>query len=78
MALAMGFLRKDIAIGMLGALSLTAKQLTVAATVLAMFFPCVAAFAVLTKELGLKDMLKSVLIMLASSIVVGGVLNMIM
>ncbi|MDP8257880.1 MAG: ferrous iron transporter B [Candidatus Aadella gelida] len=78
MALAMGFLRKDVAIGMLGPLSLTAKQLTVAATVLAMFFPCVAAFAVLVRELGVKDMLKSVLIMLISSIVVGGALNVVM
>ncbi len=77
-ALAVGFLRKDVALGMLGALNLTAKQLTVAATVLAMFFPCIATFAILGKELGIKDLFKSVLIMLISSVVVGGVLNLIL
>ncbi|MCK4881510.1 MAG: ferrous iron transporter B, partial [Candidatus Omnitrophica bacterium] len=59
-------------------LNLTAKQLTVAATVLAMFFPCIATFAVLVKELGVKDMLKSVFFMLISSVLVGGVLNAIL
>ena len=77
-AMTIGFLRKDVAIGMLGTLNLTAKQLTVAATVLAMFFPCIATFAVLVKELGVKDMLKSVFFMLISSVLVGGVLNAIL
>ena len=77
-AITVGFLRKDVAVGMLGTLDLTAKQLTVAATVLAMFFPCIATFAVLVKELGVKDMLKSVFIMLMGSLVVGGVLNVIL
>lgn len=76
--LAIGFLRKDVAIGMLGTLGLTAKQLVIAATVLAMFFPCIATFVILFKELGVKDMLKSVLIMLISSLVVGGLLNLIL
>ncbi|MFQ6040961.1 MAG: nucleoside recognition domain-containing protein [Candidatus Poribacteria bacterium] len=60
-ALIMGFLRKDIAVGMLAPLGLTAKQLTIASTVLAVYFPCIAAFVVLLKELGIKDMLKSAL-----------------
>jgi ferrous iron transport protein B len=63
---------------MLGPLNLTAKQLTIAATVLSMFFPCIAAFAVLVKELGVRDMLKSVLAMLISSLVIGGSLNAIL
>ena len=77
-AIAIGFLRKDVAVGMLGTLNLTAKQLTVAVTVLAMSFPCIATFIVLAKELGVKDMLKSVFIMIICSVVVGGVLNMIL
>jgi len=77
-ALIIGFLRKDVAVGMLAPLNLTAKQLTVAASVLAMFFPCIAAFVVLVKELGIKDMLKSVLAMLISSLVIGGLLNVIL
>lgn len=77
-ALAIGFLRKDVAIGMLGTLGLTAKQLTVAVTALAMFFPCIATFIVLLKELGTIDTLKSIGIMLISSLLVGGLLNAIL
>lgn len=77
-AIAVGFFRKDVAVGMLGTLNLTAKQLVVAATVLAMFFPCIATFVVLFKELGITDTLKSILVMLISSIVVGGLLNAIL
>ena len=77
-ALLIGFLRKDIAIGMLGPLSLTTKQLVIASTVLAIYFPCIATFAVLVKELGLKDMLKSASIMIATAILVGGILNLVL
>ena len=77
-AIAIGFLRKDVAAGMLGTLDLTSEQLVVAATVLAMFFPCVATFAVLWKELGTADTLKSIAAMVVSSLVVGGLLNAIL
>ncbi len=77
-AMTIGFLRKDVALGMLGTLDLTARQLVVAATVLAMSFPCIATFVVMFKELGITDTLKSVLVMLTSSLVVGGLLNAIL
>jgi len=38
----LGFLRKDIAVGMLAALDLTPKQLIISVTILAMSFPCIA------------------------------------
>jgi ferrous iron transport protein B len=76
-ALAVGFIRKDVAVGMLGAMNLTAGQLTVAVTVLAMFFPCVATFVVLWKELGWMDLLRIVLIMFISSLAVGTILNIV-
>ena len=41
-ALIMGFLRKDLAVGMLMPLGLTFHQLVVASMMLAMFFPCIA------------------------------------
>ena len=51
---------KDVAVGMLLPLGLTLKQLIIASVVLTMYFPCVATFAVLIKELGVKDyMVKS-------------------
>jgi len=77
-ALIVGFLRKDVAVGMLVPLGLTAKQLIIASVVLAMYFPCVATFTTLVKELGVVDMLKSAAIMVISSLVVGGLLNLIL
>jgi ferrous iron transport protein B len=76
-ALVIGFLRKDVAVGMLMPLSLSAKQLFIAATLLAISFPCVATFIVLWKELGLKDLIKAALIMIIVSIIVGGLLNFV-
>jgi len=77
-AIVIGFLRKDVAVGMLATLGLTAKELVVSVTVLAMSFPCIATFVILGKELGVKDLIKSVLIMLLSSLLVGGLLNLVL
>jgi len=77
-ALAIGFLRKDVAMGMLAPLSLTAEQLVVGSVVLAMFFPCIATFVILIRELGIINMLKSLGIMIISALVVGGLLNVIL
>jgi ferrous iron transport protein B len=77
-ALAVGFLRKDVAMGMLAPLGLTAKQLVISSTFLAMSFPCVATFAILARELGFKDMLKATGIMIASALIVGGLLNLVL
>ncbi|MFQ6032313.1 MAG: FeoB small GTPase domain-containing protein [Candidatus Zixiibacteriota bacterium] len=77
-ALIIGFLRKDVAVGMLLPLGLNLSQLIIASVVLTMYFPCVATFAVLIKELGIKDMLKSALIMISSALIVGGLLNLIL
>lgn len=71
-ALIAGFLRKDLAVGMLLPLQMTAKQLVIAITILAIYFPCVATFTTLMKELGIKDMFKATLIMLFTAFVVGG------
>ncbi|PKM99866.1 MAG: ferrous iron transporter B [Elusimicrobia bacterium HGW-Elusimicrobia-2] len=77
-ALVVGFLRKDVAVGMLAPLGLSVKQLVIASVVLTMYFPCVATFTVLIKELGIKDMMKSALIMIAATLFVGGILNLIL
>jgi ferrous iron transport protein B len=77
-ALAVGFLRKDVAMGMLAPLGLTAKQLVISSTFLAMSFPCVATFVILARELGVRDMLKATGIMIASALIVGGLLNLVL
>ncbi len=75
-ALVIGFLRKDVAVGMLAPLALTAGQLVVGSVVLAMFFPCIATFVILLRELGVANMLKSTSIMIAAALIVGTLLNL--
>jgi len=77
-ALAIGFLRKDVAVGMLAPLGLTANQLVISTTVLAMSFPCMATFVILARELGVRDMLKATGIMIVAALVVGGLQNLIL
>jgi len=77
-ALVIGFLRKDVALGMLAPLALTNGQLVVASVVLTMFFPCIATFVVLLKQLGVVDMLKAAAIMICSALTVGSMLNWIL
>ena len=77
-ALFIGLLRKDVAVGMLAPLALSAKQLVVGTVVLAMFFPCIATFIVLLRELGVVNMLKSAGIMICVAIATGGILNLIL
>ena len=77
-AILIGFLRKDVAMGMLTPLNLSAKQLVISSVVLAMFFPCIATFAVLLKELGFRHMLMATAIMVISALMVGGLLNLLM
>jgi ferrous iron transport protein B len=77
-ALVVGFLRKDAAMGMLASLDLTAKQLVISSTVLAMFFPCVATFVILARELGVRDLFKAIGVMLAAVLIMGSLQNVVL
>ena len=77
-ALIVGFLRKDVAVGMLVPLGLSMKQMIIASVVLTMYFPCIATFSVLVKELHIKDMLKATLIMISTTIIVSSGLNFVL
>jgi len=78
LALVVGFLRKDVAVGMLIPLGLSVQQLIVATAVLAMFFPCVATFSVFLRELGLRDTAKATLIMLVTAFSAGALLRLML
>jgi len=77
-ALLVGFLRKDVAVGMLRPLGLTSQQLVVACTILALYFPCMATFMVMIRELGARDMAKAACIMILVTLVVGTMLNLVL
>jgi ferrous iron transport protein B len=75
-ALIIGFLRKDIGIGMFAPFGMTPEQLVIASVVLAMYFPCVATFMVMLKELGFSNTMKSVGLRLVAAMIVGTLLNL--
>ena len=77
-ALITGLLRKDLAVGMLISLDMNPLQLVIAVTMLTIYFPCVATFSVLFKELGIKDMVKSAFLMIGVAVFVGFLLKIIL
>ncbi|MFA7562692.1 MAG: ferrous iron transporter B [Methanoculleus sp.] len=77
-ALLVGFLRKDLAVGMLVPLGMTPVQLVIAVTMLSIYFPCVATFVVLLKELGARGVAAAAGIMVTTALIVGGVLRVVL
>ena len=81
-ALIVGFLRKDLAVGMLVPLvasgEMSVMQLVISSVILIIYFPCAATFTTLFKELGAKDMALSVMIMIATVLIVGTVLRILL
>lgn len=78
LALIVGFIRKDVAVGMLAPIQMSPEQLTIASTILAIYFPCIATYMVLFKELGLRGTIKSTMMMAAVSLIVGTILKTIL
>jgi ferrous iron transport protein B len=76
-SLIVGFIRKDLAVGMLLPLQMMPLQLVIIVTMLTIYFPCMATFSVLIHELGIKDMLKSALIMIITAVSVGIILRLL-
>ncbi|MDD4504519.1 MAG: ferrous iron transporter B [Clostridiaceae bacterium] len=76
-ALIIGIVRKDAAIALLEPIGLNSMQMVTAAVVLTLYFPCVATFTVLFKELGMKDTARAVVIMLIATLAAGGGLNLL-
>ena len=76
--LLIGILRKDVAIGMFVPLDLTTHQLITGSVILAMFFPCIATFVVMFRELGLRDGLKATGIMFMTVLFVGTAVNFLL
>lgn len=76
--LLIGFLRKDVAVAMLEPLNLSASQFVTGAVVLAAYFPCVATFSVLVRELGFRHMFVSAMVMVVTAGVAGTALNLLL
>lgn len=70
-AVIVGFLRKDAAVGMLAPIPMSPMQLTVASILLVTSLPCVAAMTTLLKEVGMKKFAAILLLSAAVTVLVG-------
>ncbi len=77
-ALLIGFLRKDLAVGMLLPLGMSPMQLVIATTLLTVYFPCVGTFAVMFKELGVRGMIMATGFMAVTALVVGTIMRIVL
>jgi len=76
-AIFISFFRMDAAMALLAPLQLTAKQLVVSSVVLVMFFPCIATFTIMLREMGVRGLLMALGIMIVSGLTVGALLNLL-
>ena len=77
-AFIIGIVRKDAAVALLEPLMLTDSQMATAIIALILYFPCIATFVVLFKELGFADTVKAVVIMTLVTLVTGTVFNLLL
>ena len=69
------FLRKDLAVAQLSTISMSVYQLFTSVVLISIYFPCVATFMILLKELGFIGSLKSIAILIIVTFVFGGALH---
>lgn len=76
-----GFLRKDLAVGMLGGLMeqgiMTTFQVFTSVILLCIYFPCLATFALMIKEENWKELLGSLASLIAMVFVYGGLIHLV-
>jgi len=77
LTLVIGFLRKDVAIGLLAPLNLDPLSLVKASVLLALTFPCIATYAVMLREIGWRYMLKATGLMIGIAFTAGVVMNLV-
>jgi len=76
-SLVVGFLRKDLAIGLLPIGAMTTYQVFKSVVLLTIYFPCLATFAMLLRELNWKEILYALAFLVVTILVFGGILNLI-
>ncbi|MCK4433135.1 MAG: ferrous iron transporter B [Methanomicrobia archaeon] len=70
------FLRKDLAVAQLSAISMTSYQMITSVVLVSIYFPCVATFAMILKE-GWKELLGSVAVLGVVVFLYGGLIHLI-
>ncbi|MCK5812201.1 MAG: ferrous iron transporter B [Clostridiales bacterium] len=72
-----GIVRKDAAVVLLESFSLSPWKMVTAITALILYFPCLATFIILLKEIHFKDTMKAVLIMSTVTLITGFIMNIL-
>ncbi|MFP4005667.1 MAG: nucleoside recognition domain-containing protein [Candidatus Hadarchaeia archaeon] len=72
-----GFMRKGLAVGLLGGIEMSTGQLITSVIVISLYFPCLATFIMILKEGGVKTILKSLLVLLGALFIFGGLMRLI-
>jgi ferrous iron transport protein B len=72
-----GFLRKDLAVGMLGGIEMTSYQMITSVVLLCIYFPCLATFALILKEENWKEFLATIACLIAVLFVYGGLIHLV-
>lgn len=75
-AMLVGLIRKDAGVALLEPLSLDPGQLLTAVLVLILYFPCIATYTVLVRELHGKDLAKITMLMLVTTIIIGSLMRL--
>ena len=70
------FLRKDLAVAQLSAIEMSRYQMITSVVLVSIYFPCVATFVMLLKE-GWKNLLRSLVVLVAVIFLYGGLINLI-
>jgi ferrous iron transport protein B len=73
-----GIVRKDAAVALLEPLNMSGAQMVIGVTLLIIYFPCMATFVILLKELGFKDTFKSFVIMVIVTLLMGAYIRVFM
>lgn len=75
--LIVAFLRKDLAVAQLSAIEMTRYQMITSVVLVSIYFPCVATFVMLLREGGWKGLLGSLVTLVATVFLYGGLLHLI-
>lgn len=70
-----GFMRKGLAVGLLGGIEMTTGQLITSVIIVTLYFPCLATFIMLLKEGGPKTLLKALAALAGAVFLFGGLMR---
>ncbi len=72
-----GFMRKGLAVSLLGNIDMSIGQLITSVVIVSLYFPCMATFVMILKEGGLKTIIKALVVLAGAVFLFGGLMRLI-